>query len=303
MLYRGYSMIGFVYVWTNLINGKRYVGSHEGTESDGYVGSGKYFNNAVNKYGIENFQREIIESSDYSTRKELFGREQYWLDKFNAAKDLMWYNIAEFAGGGGNTRLCWTEQQQEEFKKKIASIWEGRSDDEIHKIAQKRLLTISKDPTWASRMGSNIKKAYAKKDKEFYQQRAVKINAKYGTEKRSEVSKKSKELMGEERRKAAAQKAADNTTVAVRAAAVEKASNTKRNKSLEEKLATAALKREAMIGKCAGVKNGRARSVCAAGIVYNTLKDAMRGLGISEPTLYKRIKSDQYIDYYYIDRK
>lgn len=71
----------------------------------------------------------------------------------------------------------------------------------------------------------------------------------------------------------------------VRTAATAKASETKRNKSQEEKLATAELKRKAMIGKLVGMKNGRAKQVCAAGIIYGTLKDAMAGLGISEPTL------------------
>jgi len=53
-------MIGFIYKWTNLINGKMYIGSHKGTIDDGYIGSGKYFNHALNKYGIENFTREIL---------------------------------------------------------------------------------------------------------------------------------------------------------------------------------------------------------------------------------------------------
>ena len=50
----------FVYLWRNNINGKFYVGSHIGTLNDGYTGSGKYFNNAVKKYGIENFTRTIM---------------------------------------------------------------------------------------------------------------------------------------------------------------------------------------------------------------------------------------------------
>lgn len=34
---------GFVYEWTNLVNGKKYIGSHAGTENDGYIGSGVAF--------------------------------------------------------------------------------------------------------------------------------------------------------------------------------------------------------------------------------------------------------------------
>ena len=39
--------IGFVYSWRNLVNGKRYIGSHKGHPSDGYLGSGRVFNRAL----------------------------------------------------------------------------------------------------------------------------------------------------------------------------------------------------------------------------------------------------------------
>lgn len=31
--------MSFIYLWTNKKNGKKYIGSHKGTPSDGYVGS------------------------------------------------------------------------------------------------------------------------------------------------------------------------------------------------------------------------------------------------------------------------
>lgn len=51
---------GFIYQWINLVNDKRYIGSHWGYEDDGYVGSGTLFKRAIKKHGIENFQRVII---------------------------------------------------------------------------------------------------------------------------------------------------------------------------------------------------------------------------------------------------
>jgi hypothetical protein len=54
--------MNFIYITTNLINGKQYVGSHNGTEDDNYLGSGKpAFSNALKKYRKENFKREVLE--------------------------------------------------------------------------------------------------------------------------------------------------------------------------------------------------------------------------------------------------
>lgn len=54
--------MNFVYITTNIINGKQYIGSHATNNiNDGYIGSGRIFLKAVNKYGKQNFQREILE--------------------------------------------------------------------------------------------------------------------------------------------------------------------------------------------------------------------------------------------------
>ena len=34
---------GFIYMTTNLINGKKYIGMHKGSETDDYLGSGNYY--------------------------------------------------------------------------------------------------------------------------------------------------------------------------------------------------------------------------------------------------------------------
>ena len=44
-------MIGFIYKTTCLVNGKIYIGKHEGSENDNYLGSGEIFSLALRKYG------------------------------------------------------------------------------------------------------------------------------------------------------------------------------------------------------------------------------------------------------------
>lgn len=89
-----------VYKITNLINEKIYIGAHKTSViEDNYMGSGVIISNAINKYGKENFKKEILyllesEEEMYAKEKEIVNEE------FLARNDV--YNLKEGGNGGWN---------------------------------------------------------------------------------------------------------------------------------------------------------------------------------------------------------
>ena len=75
---------GYIYLIVNKINGKTYVGQKrlytKKWNEDGYMGSGKYLKRAQKKYGIENFEKFLIQycySIDELNQQEIFWIAEY----------------------------------------------------------------------------------------------------------------------------------------------------------------------------------------------------------------------------------
>lgn len=118
---------GFIYITTNLINGKRYIGQKKFEEGinfykwKSYLGSGVLLSKAIEKYGKENFIKDIVALA-YS-EEELNKMENEWINSYNAIYDDNYYNIAE--GGRKNP-------------------FAGKSDEEMVVIREKAGKSISK---------------------------------------------------------------------------------------------------------------------------------------------------------------
>lgn len=105
---------GFIYITTNMINGKKYIGQKKYMKHwENYLGSGVILRNAINKYGRDNFKREIIE--DCITKEDLDRKEKYWISFYDATNNKNFYNIA-LGGDGGNTTYGYTQNQKEIMK-------------------------------------------------------------------------------------------------------------------------------------------------------------------------------------------
>lgn len=117
--------IYFIYITTNLINGKKYIGKHLGYVDDDYLGSGTVLLYAIKKYGKENFYREIIDFSE--TEDENCEKEKYYIALYDACDNPMFYNIHE-GGSGGNTTKGYTLEQKLALSKKFSLRWSGKNN-------------------------------------------------------------------------------------------------------------------------------------------------------------------------------
>lgn len=110
---------GYIYITTNLINNKIYIGQHVFPYFDlKYKGSGTILKKAFKKYGWDNFKCEIIEWCN--SYEELNDREAYWIEEKDATNPKVGYNIAL---GGNNAPLAEsTKKKLSEYFKYLASI-------------------------------------------------------------------------------------------------------------------------------------------------------------------------------------
>lgn len=87
---------GFIYEWTDNSTRLKYIGKHEGTVDDGYVGSGTIF---IKEYNLRpgDFTREILWISETTTSTEVCLQEERYLqlitdDELYYGKNRKYYN-------------------------------------------------------------------------------------------------------------------------------------------------------------------------------------------------------------------
>ena len=91
-------MFYIVYKITNQIDGKFYIGSHKTKDlNDNYMGSGKYLKRAIDKYGVDNFTKEVLYV--FETPEEMYAKEAEIVNEdFLATENTYNLKIGGFGG-------------------------------------------------------------------------------------------------------------------------------------------------------------------------------------------------------------
>lgn len=144
---------GYIYLTTNLINGKGYIGKHSVPYHDpNYIGSGgKHFWNAVNLYGRDNFITEVLFWC-YS-EDELNAEEEFLIDFFDCIGSDDFYNEREGGTGGwgkgehhasyGRVAPNRGTPHTSETKLKISEAMKGNSNKSGKKLSDEQKAHLS----------------------------------------------------------------------------------------------------------------------------------------------------------------
>lgn len=147
----------FIYKTTNKINGMIYIGKHNG-KTNSYLGSGKWLERAIKKYGKNNFTRDILEN-DIDNLITLNEREIFWISFYESTNPAIGYNITKGGDGGlGNIVSEETRQKISEATKGAKNPNFGKHMSEANK---KRISDANSNPSDETRK----KMSESRKDK------------------------------------------------------------------------------------------------------------------------------------------
>lgn len=165
-------MFFVIYKITNLITNKFYIGKHQTKNlNDNYFGSGILLKRAIEKYGIDNFTKEILEVYDQEWKMNL-------AERILIVPDIeISYNLCEGGKGGWNyvNREIWTKEKRLKHNRRISGFKKLMKEDlqkqghfvVIHKLGVHAVQNKDKLSDWASIGGKSTKgKIWIKKDQE-----------------------------------------------------------------------------------------------------------------------------------------
>lgn len=278
-----------IYKTTNLINQKFYVGK-DTHNNPNYYGSGKRLKLAIQKYGLENFRKEIIEVCN--TLEELNAREKFWIKELNAINEG--YNIS-LGGDGGDTIS--NNPRKKEIGKKISESNKGRSIGKTNSKETREKISKALKGKFLGNKNPNYGKNHTDEAKDKIRKKALGRVVSDETRKKLSIKNKGKKgfVWTDEMRQKLSESRKNNNpfkgkthTPEVRARLSE---INKKPKSEEHK--------RKISETLKGNKPGNMRKVIVDGIEYESLSYAARQIGIPISTMKNRLKSPKFDNYRY----
>lgn len=152
----------YVYLTTNLITNKRYVGSHKGLIEDSYLGSGKLLLNSIKKHGRNKFKREILKETP--TKEEAFSLEEKYIEIYKTLYPKG-YNLSP--KGGLGVPNCFSQESKDKISNsnKGNQTWLGKkhSEESKEKIRAKTDVAGSKNPFFGKKHTEKSRKIISEK--------------------------------------------------------------------------------------------------------------------------------------------
>lgn len=155
-------MYFYVYKITNKINSKVYIGVHKTSNlNDNYMGSGKIIKRAIQKYSLENFDKQILKF--FESEKEMFDYERLIVNE-DFVNSENTYNIK--LGGNGGWDFANTNYSNDQ--RKYAASMGGnalseklKSDDNFkNEFCENIKLGLSKSENFKNHLKSDYFKNY-----------------------------------------------------------------------------------------------------------------------------------------------
>ena len=184
---------GYVYEWTNMRNGMKYIGSHYGSVEDSYKGSGKNFMIA---YAADPaaFSMQVLEYVVHNDKKLVLAIEEKWLRSIPNIKDnANYYNLNnEAVGGFGYITEQHIKKRATTLKEKHANQGLSNAESSSYKTKiQSRLTRIStvgftdKESEQHAKYGSTVEVTFPSGDVKVFTSfskasKEIGIDVKYG---------------------------------------------------------------------------------------------------------------------------
>jgi len=180
-----------IYKTTNLINGKIYIGQ-DTRNNPNYFGSGKIIKKAINKYGKENFKKEILVTC--SSIDELNKLEKHWIETLNSNNPDIGYNVSFGGQSGWMLGLRHSDKTKKEFslnrKGKLIGAKNGMYGKKHNEESKKKM----SKPQFGEDNGMYGKKHSDETKKKMSEKLTGEKNSFYGKKHSDETKKKMSEM-------------------------------------------------------------------------------------------------------------